>query len=71
LSGDFDKTITPEKCLDNVMVSAEAGSIVVFHDSIKARENLFYCLPAFLDYFYKNGFRFKAIPYNLTELETK
>jgi peptidoglycan/xylan/chitin deacetylase (PgdA/CDA1 family) len=68
LSGDFDQGITPEKCLENVKSSVEKGSIVVFHDSIKARKNLFYALPAFLDHFHKKGFRFKAIPYNLTEL---
>jgi peptidoglycan/xylan/chitin deacetylase (PgdA/CDA1 family) len=68
LSGDFDQSITPEKCLENVISSVEKGSIVVFHDSIKAWKNLFFTLPAFLDHFHKKGFRFKAIPYNLTEL---
>ena len=68
LSGDFDQNITPEKCLENVKSAVTKGSIVVFHDSIKAFKNLVYTLPAFLDYFYKKGFRFKSIPYNLTEL---
>ncbi len=68
LSGDFDQNITPEKCLENARTSVEKGSIVVFHDSIKAWNNLSYTLPAFLDHFHKKGFCFKAIPYNLTEL---
>jgi peptidoglycan-N-acetylglucosamine deacetylase len=68
ISGDFDQNITPEKCLENAINSVEKGSIVVFHDSMKARENLYYTLPAFLNHFHKKGFRFKAIPYNLTEL---
>ncbi len=68
LSGDFDQTITPEKCLENVITSSGKGSIIVFHDSIKASKNLFYALPAFLAHFHKKGFRFKSIPYNLTEL---
>jgi peptidoglycan/xylan/chitin deacetylase (PgdA/CDA1 family) len=68
LSGDFDQSITPEKCLENAKTSVEKGSIVVFHDSIKAWNNLVYALPAFLDHFYRKGFLFKAIPYNLTEL---
>ena len=31
LSMDFDKTITPEECLDNVLKNVESGSIIVFH----------------------------------------
>jgi peptidoglycan-N-acetylglucosamine deacetylase len=68
LSGDFDQSISPQKCLENAKTSVEKGSIVVFHDSIKARDNLFYALPSFLDHFHKKGFRFKSIPYNLAEL---
>ncbi|MEI6122096.1 MAG: polysaccharide deacetylase family protein [Bacteroidota bacterium] len=61
LTGDFDQTITPQKCLENAIVSTEKGSIVVFHDSMKAKTNLFYALPAFLEHFSINGFQFKAI----------
>jgi peptidoglycan/xylan/chitin deacetylase (PgdA/CDA1 family) len=68
LSGDFDQRKTPEKCLQKVKTSVEKGSIVVFHDSIKAWNNLLYTLPPFLNYFHKKGFRFKALPYNLNEL---
>jgi len=70
LSGDFDQSISPEKCLENAITSVEKGSIVVFHDSIKAKKNLYYTLPAFLDHFHKKGFNFKAIPYDLSELPT-
>ncbi|HCN82076.1 MAG TPA: polysaccharide deacetylase family protein, partial [Sphingobacteriaceae bacterium] len=36
LSGDFDTELKPEKCLQNVLKHTGNGSIVVFHDSIKA-----------------------------------
>lgn len=61
LSADFDTTITKEKCLQNVLRSTKNGSIIVFHDSIKASENLQYTLPKVLAYFSKKGYVFKAI----------
>ncbi|MEQ6123719.1 polysaccharide deacetylase family protein [Pseudotenacibaculum sp. MALMAid0570] len=61
LSGDFDTSIGPEKCLQNVLKYTGNGSIVVMHDSAKAKEKIFYALPKILDYFSKKGFEFKAI----------
>ncbi|MFY0602785.1 MAG: polysaccharide deacetylase family protein [Flavobacteriaceae bacterium] len=61
LSGDFDTTISREKCLNNVIENTESGSIVVFHDSIKAQKRIEYALPKVLEYFTKKGYLFKAI----------
>ena len=61
LSGDFDMSITPEKCLQNVIANTTNGSIVVMHDSIKAKEKVVYSLPKILAHFSKKGFEFKAI----------
>jgi len=61
LSYDFDATIKPEKVLDNVILNAGSGSIVVMHDSIKAEKNLRYALPPILEYFSGKGFSFEAI----------
>ncbi|RZJ81551.1 MAG: polysaccharide deacetylase family protein [Chryseobacterium sp.] len=61
LSGDFDQSITPQKCLDNVLLNAKAGSIVVFHDSEKAATNVEFALPEVLKYFTAKGFVFEAI----------
>lgn len=66
LSGDFDQNITPEKCLENLNKYTKEGSIIVFHDSIKAKNNLFYSLPLFLEKFTSKGFKFKVIPYHST-----
>jgi peptidoglycan-N-acetylglucosamine deacetylase len=61
LSGDFDVTITPEQCCNNVLKNAEAGSVIVFHDSEKAFERLKYALPAVLKYFSEKGYQFEKI----------
>jgi hypothetical protein len=51
LSGDFSKKISPEQCLQHVIQYAQPGSIIVFHDSLKAEKNLRYALPRILEYF--------------------
>ena len=56
LSRDFDRTIAPEECLKNVLKNVETGSIIVFHDSIKAAQNLKYVLPKTLAFLKENGF---------------
>ncbi len=62
LSGDFDPLLTPEKCLSNVIQNARRGSIIVFHDNVKAAKNLFYTLPRVLEHFTTLGYRFEALP---------
>jgi len=61
LSADFDTTITKEKCLENVIRNTENGSVIVFHDSIKASEKLKYVLPKIIEYYTHKGFSFKKI----------
>ena len=61
LSGDFDTKITGEQCLQNVIQNTVDGSIVVFHDSIKAKERLMYALPKFIEHFLVQGFAFEPI----------
>ncbi len=61
LSGDFDKATTPEQCLLNVTNNVRNGSVIVFHDSVKAQQNLQYSLPLFIDYAIARGFEFKGL----------
>ncbi len=49
LSGDFDRSISSERCLSNVLSNVCPGSIVVFHDSLKAEPHLRYVLPRVLE----------------------
>ena len=61
LSADFDKSISKEKCLENVLKNTKKGGIIVFHDSLKASEKLQFVLPKVLEEFSKKGFSFKGI----------
>lgn len=61
LSGDFDTKISPEECAQNVIKNARPGSIIVFHDSLKASKNLQYALPKVLDHFSALGYRFEKL----------
>lgn len=64
ISMDFDQTITPGECLENVLKNVESGSIIVFHDSIKAWKNLEYALPKTLEFLNKKGFVCEKIDYS-------
>jgi peptidoglycan-N-acetylglucosamine deacetylase len=61
LSGDFDAAISNEDCLNNVVSAARKGSIVVFHDSLKASERMMYALPRVLEHFKQKGYRFESL----------
>lgn len=61
LSADYDNSITPEKCLENVLRNVSSGSIIVFHDSLKAFPNLEYTLPKALKYWIEKGFVFEKL----------
>lgn len=60
ISGDFDTTITSENCYQNVVGNCNEGSIVVFHDSIKAFPHLKNILPRVLEFYSNLGYRFET-----------
>jgi peptidoglycan/xylan/chitin deacetylase (PgdA/CDA1 family) len=61
LSADFDPSFSPEQCLQHVLDNTSNGSIIVFHDSEKAFNNLKYALPKTLESLKEEGFNFKKI----------
>jgi len=61
ISMDFDKEISSEECLANVLLNLKTGSIIVFHDSVKAKEHLQYVLPKTLAYLHESGFTCASI----------
>lgn len=61
LSADFDAAVTPEICLQNVINNVDQGSIIVFHDSEKAKRNMLYALEESLKFFTEEGYTFRAI----------
>jgi peptidoglycan-N-acetylglucosamine deacetylase len=58
---DFDAGITPQQCLSRVIRNARPGSVVVFHDSLKASRNMLYALPRVLEHFSSLGYTFEGI----------
>lgn len=61
VSGDFDLKITPEKCLDNVLKNTSAGDVVLFHDSLKAKERMEYVLPRAMELWSLAGYEFRTL----------
>ena len=63
LSFDWDKNVSEATCLENVISKAKDGSVIVFHDSLKASKNMTYALPKVLEYFSKQDYKFKGITF--------
>lgn len=61
LSFDWDNHVTEETCLNNVISKTEKGSVIVFHDSVKASKNMKYALPKVLEHFSNQNYTFSAI----------
>jgi peptidoglycan/xylan/chitin deacetylase (PgdA/CDA1 family) len=61
LTGDYNRNLSKEKVLEYAIKYSSNGSIVVFHDSIKAGERMLYALPKTLEHFGKLGFSFDRI----------
>jgi len=60
ISYDYEN-ICEDDCLKNVLTNTKNGSIVLFHDSLKAEKNLRHTLPLFLKHFANLQFQFKAL----------
>ncbi|MFT4522538.1 MAG: peptidoglycan/xylan/chitin deacetylase (PgdA/CDA1 family) [Bacteroidia bacterium] len=56
LSGDFDPKLNRQKALDFLKRATKPGAVVVFHDSLKAFENLKVLLPTYCDFLKQKGY---------------
>ena len=61
LTGDFDINLSPEDCWKNTLKAIVPGSVIVFHDSEKAKDRMMYVLPKLLKHFIDEGFSFERI----------
>jgi peptidoglycan/xylan/chitin deacetylase (PgdA/CDA1 family) len=61
LTNDYDATLSPERCLQKATKYTQSGSIIVFHDSLKAKRNMMYALPRFLEHFSRLGYAFDTL----------
>lgn len=58
---DYSKWMKPEQVYNNVQRYTRDGSIIVFHDSLKAENNLRYALPKSIEWLLSEGYSFKTI----------
>lgn len=61
LTNDYAKALSPEACLRGSLAATRNGSIVVFHDSLKAEKNMTFVLPRYLDHFRSQGYSFRSL----------
>lgn len=61
---DYSPRLTPAEVLDNVRRYARNGSIIVFHDSLKAERNMRVALPAAIEWLQSEGYEFETLPMN-------
>lgn len=61
VSFDFDAGVSPQQCFENVRRHTRNGSVIVFHDSIKARKNLEHSLPRSVQFLKDQGYSFGTL----------
>lgn len=61
LSRDFEAGLDVEESLAYMMDHTTDGSIVLFHDSVKAEKNMKELLPRFLQHFAQQGYSFVTL----------
>ena len=61
LTVDYDINTSKEKCYKNATEKVASGSVIVFHDSVKAFKNLEYALPRTIRTLLDKGFKFDSI----------
>jgi peptidoglycan/xylan/chitin deacetylase (PgdA/CDA1 family) len=59
---DYSKKLNPEQVLENVKRYVRNGSIIVFHDSLKAERNMKAVLPQAIEYLRSLGYSFEPLP---------
>ena len=62
LSRDFDRRISAKEVYNNVMNFVRPGSVIVFHDSLKAEQNLKEALPEVIRSLKEQGYQFGVLP---------
>ena len=63
ISCDYNQNITKEEVLQNVLDYARNGSIITFHDSLKAADHLYWVLPRAIEALKAEGYVFSKIEF--------
>lgn len=59
---DYSKKLSPQEVLDNVKTYARNGSVIVFHDSLKAKDNMQFAMPRAVKWLREQGYEFGTLP---------
>ena len=61
ITHDYDKKLSPEQVFANVTNHLRKGSIVVFHDSVKASTNVLEVLPKAIEFWKNQGYDYRLL----------
>jgi peptidoglycan/xylan/chitin deacetylase (PgdA/CDA1 family) len=61
ITRDYDKDLPKERVLNIVKKYARNGSIIVFHDSLKAERNMKYAMPRAIEWLQQEGYEFRTL----------
>ena len=59
---DYNRNFTPDRIFKNVRRYTRNGSIIVFHDSLKAWNNMSNALPQAIEWLLQQGYELRPIP---------
>jgi peptidoglycan/xylan/chitin deacetylase (PgdA/CDA1 family) len=61
ITRDYNAKLSPERILNNVKKYVRNGSIIVFHDSLKAEKNMRYAMPRAIEWLKEQGYEFGTL----------
>jgi peptidoglycan/xylan/chitin deacetylase (PgdA/CDA1 family) len=61
ITHDYNKSFSPDAILKNVKLYSRNGSLVVFHDSIKAKDRVLAALPQSIEFWKAEGYQFNIL----------
>ena len=61
LSMDYDSSQSKEDCFNHANAKIKSGDILLFHDSLKAKDRMFYAVERTLEERSDEGYRFSAL----------
>ena len=61
ITRDYNATLRPEKVLNIVKRYTRNGSLIVFHDSLKAERNMKYAMPRAVEWLLQQGYTFDKL----------
>ncbi len=61
ITRDYNRFLSPKQVMRIIHWYSRSGSIVVFHDSLKARKNTLAVLPEAIEYYQRKGYQFGVL----------